>query len=61
MMHSASGRTLTVPGAPYALSKTPWRLAGASPRIGEHTVDVLGELGIGSGEIAALLQTGVIN
>jgi benzylsuccinate CoA-transferase BbsE subunit len=61
MMHPASGRTLTVPGAPYALSKTPWRLAGASPRIGEHTVDVLGELGIGSGEIAALLQTGVIN
>jgi benzylsuccinate CoA-transferase BbsE subunit len=61
MQHPASGRILTVPGAPYALSKTPWRLAGMPPRLGEHTAQVLGELGFGPAEMAALLQSGVIH
>jgi len=42
--HAASGRTLEGPGAPYRLSKTPWRAGGAAPLLGEHTADVLGEL-----------------
>jgi benzylsuccinate CoA-transferase BbsE subunit len=61
MQHPTSGRTLTAPGAPYALSKTPWRLAGAPPRMGEHTREVLGELGFGDAAMAALLQSGVIH
>jgi len=61
LQHPASGRTLTVPGAPYALSQTPWRLAGSAPRLGEHTAQVLGELGIAAGEMAALLQSGAIH
>ena len=60
MEHPASGRTLVVPGAPYALSKTPWRLAGSPPRMGEHTTEVLSELGFGAADMAALLQSGVI-
>ena len=61
MHHPASGRTLTAPGAPYAFSKTPWRLAGTPPRLGEHTAQVLGELGLSTADIAALLQSGVIH
>lgn len=34
---------MKVPGAPYQLSETPWRLRRATPRLGEHTAEVLAE------------------
>lgn len=42
--HSASGRTLESPGAPYRLSETPWRGGVSAPLFGEHTTDVLNEI-----------------
>jgi len=36
----------TVPGAPYQLSATPWRLRRPAPRLGQHTREVLEEAGI---------------
>lgn len=60
MSHTWSGRTLTVPGAPYHLSASPWRQPGASPRLGEHTVEVLSGLGIGTQALQAHLKEGVI-
>jgi crotonobetainyl-CoA:carnitine CoA-transferase CaiB-like acyl-CoA transferase len=42
------------------LSRTPAALADASPELGEHTEEILHELGFGSGEIAALRERKVI-
>lgn len=60
LFHSWSGRDITVPGAPYRFSATPWRMAGASPRLGEHTSEILSELGIDVDQQAVLLRAGVI-
>lgn len=58
--HPYSGATLTVPGAPYRLQATPWRLGRPAPRLGEHTVDVLSGLGYDTQQQAVLLRQGVI-
>jgi crotonobetainyl-CoA:carnitine CoA-transferase CaiB-like acyl-CoA transferase len=34
------------PGAPYLLSRTPWQLRRPAPLLGEHTGQVLAELGV---------------
>jgi benzylsuccinate CoA-transferase BbsE subunit len=52
MLHSASGRRLLAPGAPYRLSETPWRAGRPAPRLGEHTSDVLRELGCSAADEA---------
>jgi formyl-CoA transferase len=31
------------------------------PRVGEHTIDILGELGLGAGEMGELRQAGVVD
>ena len=43
--HPELGRTITYPGAPYQFSETPWRIEGRAPLLGEHTDEVLAELG----------------
>jgi benzylsuccinate CoA-transferase BbsE subunit len=41
------GKEVSFPGAPYRLGRTPARLRGAAPRLGEHNHEVLhGELGL---------------
>jgi benzylsuccinate CoA-transferase BbsE subunit len=59
--HTPSGRTLTVPGAPYQLMETPWRQARPAPRLGEHTSEILAGLGYDAVTRAALLKSGVVN
>ena len=59
--HTPSGRSLTVPGAPYKLDATPWRQARPAPRLGEHTTEILAELGYDLAAQAALLKSGVVN
>jgi benzylsuccinate CoA-transferase BbsE subunit len=56
----AFGRTVAVPGAPYKLSETPWRMTGAAPQLGEHTDTVLSEAGFEPSEIEALRREGTI-
>jgi benzylsuccinate CoA-transferase BbsE subunit len=60
-LHTPSGRSLTVPGAPYQLAATPWRQTSPAPRLGEHTTEILAELGYDHASQAALLKSGVVN
>jgi benzylsuccinate CoA-transferase BbsE subunit len=48
-----------MPGAPYVLSETPWRIQRPAPTLGQHTAEVLGELGISREEVARLFCAGV--
>jgi benzylsuccinate CoA-transferase BbsE subunit len=59
LLHS-SGEVLTVPGAPYRLAATPWRLAGPSPMVGQHTAEILDELGFDRESQAAFFACGAI-
>jgi crotonobetainyl-CoA:carnitine CoA-transferase CaiB-like acyl-CoA transferase len=52
--HPVLGATLRYPGPPYRLSETPWRIAKPPPALGEHTAEVLSEIGYGAKEIEAL-------
>ena len=56
--HTPSGQSLTVPGAPYKLSATPWRQARPAPRLGEHTTDILTKLGYDLAAQAAAFEIG---
>jgi crotonobetainyl-CoA:carnitine CoA-transferase CaiB-like acyl-CoA transferase len=43
--HPRAGE-VTMPGAPYRLSETPWTLRTPAPLLGQHTAEVLAELGV---------------
>ena len=47
-------------GQPIELSRTPWSIRSASPESGEHTDEVLGELGYSGAEIAAFHTSKVV-
>lgn len=58
--HPAAG-TVRMPGAPYVLSRTPWRIIRPAPRLGEHNRRILVErLGVGEDELRALGGQGVV-
>jgi formyl-CoA transferase len=46
-------------GQPMTLGRTPSRLTRAAPKRGEHTEEVLGELGMAPGDLAQLKARGV--
>jgi benzylsuccinate CoA-transferase BbsE subunit len=56
----ARDRPLVMPGAPYQLSATPWRLRGPAPTLGQHNAALYGELGLGAADLAHLRAAGVI-
>jgi len=47
-------------GSPLRLGRTPVRLERAGPLLGEHSRDVLTELGCDEGEIARLVREGCV-
>lgn len=58
--HSYTGRTLMMPGAPYQLSASPWQVGRPSPRLGEHTAEILCSLGLQADLQNVLLREGVV-
>ena len=57
---SADGTRLRMPGAPYLLSETPWRLSRRAPRLGEHTHEILAWAGVSANEQEQLFAQGVV-
>jgi crotonobetainyl-CoA:carnitine CoA-transferase CaiB-like acyl-CoA transferase len=46
-------------GQPMTLERTPSRIVRAAPKRGEHTEEVLGELGLAAADVAAMKSRGV--
>ena len=55
-----NGQPLKVPGVLPKLSATPGRLGNGGPNLGQHTDDVLDELGIDQETRTKLRQAGII-
>ena len=58
--HPEFEQPVRVPGAPYKLSESPWAIRRRPPLLGEHTAEVLSEVGIGGSELARLRRSGVV-
>ena len=58
--NAAAGRPIKMPGAPYKLLGTPWRQQRPAPSLGQHTAEVLGEIGVTQAELDALFASKVI-
>ena len=58
MEHAGLG-TLRFPGIPAQFSKTPGAVRRPPPELGEHSVEVLAEIGYEQAEIDALVEAGV--
>jgi benzylsuccinate CoA-transferase BbsE subunit len=55
-----ASETVQHPGPPFRLSKEPWRMREGAPSLGQHTREILDELGVSAVEQAALAGAGVI-
>jgi crotonobetainyl-CoA:carnitine CoA-transferase CaiB-like acyl-CoA transferase len=51
---------ISVPGAPYKFSATPWAIRRPAPGLGEHTAEVLHEAGVSGEELAELRAEHVV-
>ena len=58
--HAKRSEPLLMPGAPYLLSATPWRISRRAPELGEHNAEVYDALGLGTGELQRLYGARVI-
>jgi crotonobetainyl-CoA:carnitine CoA-transferase CaiB-like acyl-CoA transferase len=59
--HPELGDTVTYPGGPYVLEKTPWQIRRRAPLIGEHNMEIYhGELGFSKEDLITLKSGGVI-
>jgi len=57
---AADGAPLKVPGIIPKLSRTPGAIRTPAPRLGDHTDEVLREIGYSDAEIARLRQANIL-
>ena len=57
--HPAAG-TFTYPGRPFMMTASPWSIRRPAPLLGQHTDEVLTDLGMNDAEIECLRSEGVI-
>ncbi|HVZ43582.1 MAG TPA: CoA transferase [Ramlibacter sp.] len=57
--HPLLKQAAEMPGAPYVMNETPWQVRRPAPRLGEHTAEVLSEIGIAGDDLARLYAMGV--
>ncbi|HEY9334003.1 MAG TPA: CoA transferase [Kribbella sp.] len=57
--HPTEG-TVTTPGFPYRFSRTPAEVHRPAPLVGEHTDELLSELGVSPARRQALLESGAV-
>jgi len=58
--HALRSAPLTMPGAPYQLSETPWRIQRPAPSLGQHNLEIYAEIGVGPADIEILTAAGVL-
>lgn len=58
--HPAFEDPVRLPGAPYKLSESPWAIRRRPPLLGEHTAEVLSEVGVEALELARLRRASVV-
>jgi crotonobetainyl-CoA:carnitine CoA-transferase CaiB-like acyl-CoA transferase len=56
-----AGATTLLPATPVDFAGTPWSARGMAPEAGEHTDEILGELGRAPAAIAALRSRGIVH
>ena len=57
--HPQLEEPLRLPGAPYQLSESPWRIRRRAPSLGEHTAEALSEVGLEASELVRLRRSGI--
>ena len=58
--HPESEEPISLPGAPYKLSESPWSIQRRPPLLGEHTAEVLAEIGVGGLELPRMRRSGIV-
>jgi crotonobetainyl-CoA:carnitine CoA-transferase CaiB-like acyl-CoA transferase len=56
--HPELGVSITYPGAPFRMSRTPWTTGPRPPLLGEHTDEILLEIGVSADTVAGLSGRG---
>jgi len=61
MQHDNLGGKVVYPGPPYEFGELKWRLGNAAPMFGQHTAEIMRELGYAQDTIDALDKEGIIH
>lgn len=59
--HEALGADLVYPGAPYTFGELQWQQGASAPRLGQHSREILAELGYPPDAIVNLAQSGAVH
>ena len=52
--------TLRYPGRPFIMGATPWAIRRPAPLLGQHTDEILAELGLSDSQIGSFRDGGIV-